>query len=92
MSIFVENLPYATHKEDLKKLFTPYGTVMAVMIINTPADSETEEEPRGFAYVNMSSDAEEENAIAELESVEWMGQTLKVNKVRTLDNFEAQNR
>lgn len=30
MSIFVENLPYATHKEDLKKLFTPYGTVMAL--------------------------------------------------------------
>ncbi|MGB7414102.1 MAG: RNA-binding protein [Thermosynechococcaceae cyanobacterium] len=82
MSIFVENLPYATDKEDLKTIFAQYGTVTAVMIINTPADSETEEEPRGFAYVNMGSDAEEEQAIAELESAEWKGQMLKVNKVK----------
>ncbi len=37
---------------------------------------------RGFAFVEMKSDEEEEKAITDLDGAEWMGRTLKVNKAR----------
>jgi RNA recognition motif-containing protein len=35
---------------------------------------------RGFAFVEMASDAEESKAIDELQNVEWMGRAIRVNK------------
>jgi RNA recognition motif-containing protein len=35
---------------------------------------------RGFAFVEMSSDAEETTAIDDLQNVEWMGRSIRVNK------------
>ncbi|MGR3280654.1 RNA recognition motif domain-containing protein, partial [Acaryochloris marina NIES-2412] len=47
---------------------------------------------RGFAFVEMSSDAEEAKAIDELEGAEWMGRTLKVNKAKPRENRGGGNR
>ena len=35
---------------------------------------------RGFAFVEMDSDDQEQEAISTLDGAEWMGRTLKVNK------------
>jgi RNA recognition motif-containing protein len=78
MSIFVGNLAYEVTPEDLTEVFAEYGTVNSVKL---PTDRETGRK-RGFAFIEMGSDAEEEKAIAELEGAEWMGRTLKVNKAR----------
>jgi RNA recognition motif-containing protein len=78
MSIFVGNLAYEVTSEDLTEVFAEYGTVNSVKL---PTDRETGRK-RGFAFIEMGSDAEEEKAIAELEGAEWMGRTLKVNKAR----------
>ena len=37
---------------------------------------------RGFAFVEMESEADEEKAIETLNGAEWMGRELKVNKAR----------
>jgi RNA recognition motif-containing protein len=37
---------------------------------------------RGFAFVEMGSDTEEDKAITELDGSEWMGRNLKVNKAK----------
>jgi RNA recognition motif-containing protein len=37
---------------------------------------------RGFAFVEMTDDAQEEAAISELDGAEWMGRQLRVNKAR----------
>ena len=37
---------------------------------------------RGFAFVEMNSDDQEEQAISTLDGAEWMGRTLKVNKAK----------
>jgi RNA recognition motif-containing protein len=49
--------------------------------IQLPTDRETGR-LRGFAFVEMSSDAEEEKAIEALDGAEWMGRDLKVNKAK----------
>ena len=78
MSIYVGNLSFDATQNDINEVFVEYGSVKSVKV---PTDRETGR-VRGFAFVEMSSDAEEEAAIAALDGAEWMGRTLKVNKAR----------
>lgn len=82
MAIYVGNLSYSATEEDVTTLFTEYGTVERVQL---PVDRETGR-VRGFGFVNLSSDAEEESAITALDGAEWMGRTLRVNKARPREN------
>ena len=78
MTIYVGNLSYQATEDDLKEVFGEYGTVKRVVL---PADRETGR-MRGFAFVEMSEDAQEDAAITELDGAEWMGRQLKVNKAK----------
>lgn len=78
MSIYVGNLSYEVKSDDLTEIFAEYGTVKRVQI---PTDRETGR-VRGFAFVEMESDAEEDAAIEALDGAEWMGRDLKVNKAK----------
>jgi RNA recognition motif-containing protein len=78
MSVYVGNLAYNVTQDELSAVFADYGTVKRVHL---PTDRETGR-PRGFGFVEMSSDAEEDAAIEELDGAEWMGRVLKVNKAR----------
>ncbi|EKV00663.1 RRM domain-containing RNA-binding protein [Leptolyngbya sp. PCC 7375] len=78
MSIYVGNLSYDATQEDINAVFAEYGTVQRVHL---PTDRETGR-PRGFAFVEMSSEDEETSAIEALDGAEWMGRDLRVNKAR----------
>jgi RNA recognition motif-containing protein len=82
MSIYVGNLNYDVTKEDLTTVFEEYGTVSRVSL---PSDRESGR-PRGFGFVEMSSEEEEAKAIENLDGAEWMGRELRVNKARPRDN------
>ncbi|WP_445247187.1 RNA recognition motif domain-containing protein [Microcoleus sp. OTE_8_concoct_300] len=82
MSIYVGNLSYEVTSEDLTEVFAEYGTVSRVQV---PMDRETGR-MRGFAFVEMASEAEEAAAIAALDGAEWMGRDLKVNKAKPREN------
>ena len=76
MTIYVGNLSFDAEAEDVQQLFGEYGTVRKCSL---PLDRETGRK-RGFAFVDMSSDAEETKAIDDLQNVEWMGRSIRVNK------------
>lgn len=78
MSIYVGNLSYEVMQDNLAEIFAEYGTVKRVQL---PTDRETGR-LRGFGFVEMSSDAEEDAAIEALDGAEWMGRDLKVNKAK----------
>ncbi|BAZ79948.1 MULTISPECIES: RNA-binding protein [Sphaerospermopsis] len=78
MSVYVGNLSYEVTQDALTSVFAEYGTVKRVQI---PTDRETGR-LRGFAFVEMGSEAEETAAIEALDGAEWMGRGLKVNKAR----------
>lgn len=78
MSVYVGNLSYEVTEEDLTKVFAEYGTVNRVQL---PTDRETGRF-RGFAFVEMATEAEETAAIDGLDGAEWMGRDLKVNKAK----------
>jgi RNA recognition motif-containing protein len=78
MSIYVGNLSYQVTQDAISQVFAEYGTVKSVQL---PTDRETGR-VRGFAFVEMSSEAEEQAAIEALDGAEWMGRDMKVNKAK----------
>ncbi|MBU6228887.1 MAG: RNA-binding protein [Cyanobacteria bacterium REEB459] len=84
MSIYVGNLAYGATEEDIKQVFSEYGVVKQVSV---PTDRETKR-PRGFAFVEMEKEAEEDAAIEALDGAEWMGRDLRVNKARPKETRE----
>ena len=78
MSIYVGNLSYDVTQDDLSEVFAEYGTVKRVQL---PTDRETGR-PRGFGFVEMNNEAEEQKAIDALDGAEWMGRDIKVNKAK----------
>jgi len=78
MTVYVGNLSYNATEEDLNEVFKEYGSVKRIQV---PTDRETGR-MRGFAFVEMAEESEENAAIEDLDGAEWMGRTLKVNKAR----------
>lgn len=78
MKLYVGNLSFNTTNQDLSELFAPIGTVTSCNIIE---DRETGRS-RGFGFVEMSSQAEGENAIAQLNGQQIDGRELKVNEAK----------
>lgn len=78
MKLYVGNLSFNTTNQDLNDLFGAVGTVESVNIIE---DRETGRS-RGFGFVEMASQAEGENAIAQLNGKGVGGRELKVNEAK----------
>lgn len=74
--LYVGNLSYNTTEEDLRNLFSSYGTINSLNIIN---DRDTGR-PKGFGFVEMSSAEEARAAISGLDSREVDGRQIKVNE------------
>ncbi|MBW4618650.1 MAG: RNA-binding protein [Cyanosarcina radialis HA8281-LM2] len=87
MTIYIGNLSYQATEEDLKSVFEDYGTVKRVVL---PTDRETGR-MRGFGFVEMQTDDQEDKAITELDGAQWMGRQLKVNKARPRDDDRPGN-
>lgn len=85
MSIYVGNLNYEVSQEDLSEVFSEYGKVKRVHL---PTDRETGRK-RGFGFVEMETEAEEDKAIETLDGAEWMGREIKVNKARPRENSNS---
>lgn len=78
MKLYVGNLSFNTTNQDLNDLFGTVGTVQSSNIIE---DRETGRS-RGFGFVEMSSQAEGQEAIAQFNGKEVDGRTLKVNEAK----------
>lgn len=88
MKLYVGNLSFNTSSYDLEEIFGQIGTVQSVNVIE---DRETGRS-RGFAFVEMSSQEEGQNAISELNGKEVDGRELKVNEAKPRDNNGGGNR
>src|SRR4051812_31219388 len=76
--LYVGNLPYETGEAELQELFARAGNVDTVKVMRDMATGR----PRGFAFVEMSSDDEAQKAITELNDFQLGGRGLTVNEAR----------
>ena len=73
--VFVGNLNFNTTKAEVEALFAKAGSVKDVFL---PTDRESGR-PRGFAFVEFSSDEEAAKAIEQFNGFEMGGRALRVN-------------
>jgi cold-inducible RNA-binding protein len=76
--LYVGNLPYETGEAQLQELFARAGTVDSVRVMRDMATGRA----RGFAFVEMSTPAEAQKAIADLNNYQLDGRGLTVNEAR----------
>ena len=77
--LYVGNLSYTTTEADLRNAFAASGDEVAEVKIVMDRDTGS---PRGFAFVEMATDAGAQNAITALDGKELQGRALKVNEAR----------
>ena len=76
--LYVGNLSYETTEDDLRSLFSNAGTVISVALIK---DRDTGRS-KGFAFVEMSSQSEAEQAKKNLDGKTVGNREIKVNKAQ----------
>ena len=76
--LYVGNLPYTATEEELSSMFGQAGTVTSVAIIK---DRETGRS-KGFAFVEMGSNAEAQKAVSMLNGQSMGGRDLRVSIAR----------
>lgn len=78
MKIYVGNLPFSATQAALQDLFSEFGQVGEVTLVN---DRETGR-PRGFGFVEMPDSSEANNAISNLNGKDFGGRTLNINEAK----------
>ncbi|XKT74139.1 MAG: RNA recognition motif domain-containing protein [Patescibacteria group bacterium UBA2163] len=73
--LFVGNVPYQITEDELRQAFSEAGNVESVAIITDKMTGR----PRGFVFVEMSTDEEAQKAIELLDGKDMGGRTLNVN-------------
>ena len=76
--LFVGNLSFNTDERRLEELFQSVGPVDTVNIVRDQMTGRA----RGFAFVEMQTDADAQNAIQKLNDTELDGRKLAVNEAR----------
>jgi RNA recognition motif-containing protein len=76
--LYVGNLAYNVNESDLEALFTPYGSVQSAQVI---VDRDTNRS-KGFAFVEMGTEAEAQAAIEGLNGRDHDGRNLTVNEAK----------
>jgi RNA recognition motif-containing protein len=70
--LYVGNLTYSVTNEQLQELFSEYGEVKHVNII----------EGKGFGFVEMGTPEEAQRAKDELNGTEFAGRTMRIDEAR----------
>jgi RNA recognition motif-containing protein len=78
VKLYVGNLSYSTSEDDLRTLFGQAGTVASVAVIK---DRDTGQS-KGFAFVEMSTQAEAQKAITQFNAKDFQDRALTVNLAR----------
>jgi RNA recognition motif-containing protein len=76
--LYVGNLPYNTAEQDLQELFASAGAVETVNLMRDMATGQA----RGFGFVEMATEEDAQNAIAQLNNFQYGGRNLTVNEAR----------
>jgi cold-inducible RNA-binding protein len=76
--VYVGNVSFDTNEDQLRELFSPFGTVDTVNIITDRMTGQ----PRGFGFIEMSDASAAKAAIEGLNGKQHGGRTLTVNEAK----------
>lgn len=76
--MYVGNIPYNATEEDLKGLFSEYGEIESLKIIQ----DQFTDRSKGFGFIEMVNDEDAKKALAALNGKDFMGKSLNVAEAR----------
>jgi RNA recognition motif-containing protein len=76
--LYVGNLSYNTHEEDLREEFSKIGEVLSATLIVDQASGRS----KGFGFVEMASDEDAAKAITAMNGTSFMERTITVNEAK----------
>jgi RNA recognition motif-containing protein len=83
--VYVANLPFQASEPELKVLFSKAGDVMSVKIVTNRQTGQ----PRGIAFVEMSTQWEVRRAVSMLNRADFMGKNLLVKEAIVRRGFRG---
>ncbi|MGR3301981.1 MAG: RNA recognition motif domain-containing protein [Candidatus Scalindua sp.] len=78
MNIYVGNLSYEVTEDEVRDIFSPHGEISSLSIIKDKYSGQS----KGFAFIEMPTQAEAEEAIKALNESELKGRNIKVNQAK----------
>lgn len=85
--LYVGSLSYSTTDESLKDAFSAYGTVESATVIVDKMSGRS----KGFGFVEMSSEAEAQSALEQMNGKELDGRQIKVSEARPQEERPRQS-
>jgi RNA recognition motif-containing protein len=83
MNIYVSNLGFGIDRDELKRLFSPFGIVASASVILDKITNRS----RGFAFVQMPNTQEAEKAMRELNGTVLDGRAMRLTEARRTERF-----
>jgi len=81
MKLYIGNIPFDAGDDELRDLFTPFGTIGTATVIADPRKGRS----RGFGFVEFADPVEGKAAIAGLHGKEFGSRKLVVNEAKSRD-------
>jgi RNA recognition motif-containing protein len=75
--LYIGNLPFSASEESVRALFTEFGAVQSLSLVNDRATGT----PRGFGFIEMSTN-DASRAMHSLNGKDFEGRPLKVNEAQ----------
>jgi len=85
--LFIGGLSFSSTEDSIRDAFAQCGTVVSVTIITDRFSGK----PKGFGFVEMSTDEEAKAAIAMWDTKELDGRTIHVNEARPMEDRGPRN-
>ncbi|MFC2115998.1 RNA recognition motif domain-containing protein [Bacteroidota bacterium] len=83
MTLYVGNIPYGVKEEELKEVFQEFGTVISIKIVTDKYTGRS----KGFGFVEMENDEQEEVAAKECNRKEIQERNLVVAKAHSRKGY-----
>ncbi|MEM4367183.1 MAG: RNA-binding protein [Candidatus Anstonellales archaeon] len=76
--LYVGNLPFSVTQDQLKEMFSSYGSVSEAIVISDRMSGRS----KGFGFVTFDEDAAADKAMAEMNGKDVEGRQIKVTEAR----------
>ncbi|MEW6585640.1 MAG: RNA-binding protein [Nitrospirota bacterium] len=86
--MYVGNIPYDATEEDLRELFSEYGEIESVKIIQDQFTNRS----KGFGFVEMVNEEDAKKAIATLNGKDFKGKSLAVAEAKPQQRRQGFNK
>jgi len=86
--MYIGNIPYKATEEDLRELFSEYGEIESLKIVQDQFTGQS----KGFGFIEMINEEDAKKAMSGLNEKDFMGKSLRVAEARPQQKRQGFNK